>query len=212
MKNALLLVLALAAAAGVRAVPLQRDLGLGLSLLRLHDLPADLAADAPAGRSYVLDLRYVKGGPAEGAALLAWLRAHAGPHTPVFLLANARTAPALLAPLNSPEAVTGLVIIGAAARGFEPDIALAVPAGAERRAYAALETGTAVDSLITVKNDKIRNDEASRAASRLPDTGADDPPKDDAAPAAKAAPPALIDPVLQCAVQVHRSLLALRRL
>jgi len=61
-------------------------------------------------------------------------RAHA-----IFLLANRDTSPELLAPLASPDAVAGLVILGAASPDFEPDIALAVDAKADRRAYDAFE-------------------------------------------------------------------------
>jgi hypothetical protein len=128
----------------------------------------------------------------------------------VFLLANRDTSPALLAPLNSADAVTGLVIVGAGAPGFSPDIALPVSSADEKRAYDAMEHGASVESLITDRVLKSRNDEATLARERLSDSGADDaePP----APAPAATPPPLIDPVLQRAVQLHRSLLALRRL
>lgn len=194
------------------AAPLERDLGQGLAYLRVHALPADLPASAAAGHPVVLDLRYVAGGPAEAAGLFAWLKHHAGIRTPVFLLANDRTGAALLAPLNSPEAVTGLIILGAAAPGFEPDIALAVPPAEERRAYDALEHGAATDSLVVTRTDKPRNDEATLAKARLADPadGDDEPPAEEKPKPAP--PPQVIDAVLQRAVQLHRSLLALKRL
>ena len=213
MKAAHLLLFASLCALGqAGAAPLERDLGRGLSFLRVHALPADLAKGAAAGHPVVLDLRYVQGGPNEAAGLLAWLKQHAGAKTPVFLLANDQTSAALLVPLNSPEAVTGLVILGAAAHGFDPDIALAVPAADERRAYNALERGAAITSLVVARDDKPRNDEATLAKARLADDSSeDDEPKPVEKP--KPAPaPQVIDPVLQRAVQLDRSLLALRRL
>jgi hypothetical protein len=213
MKNAFLLLFSAALVLGAaRAAPLERDLGRGLAYLRIYALPGDLAASPAAGHPTVLDLRYVQGGPAEAAGLLAWLKGHAGTHTPVFLLANVRTSAALLAPLNSPESVTGLVILGASAPGFEPDIALAVPAAAERRAYDALEKGAAIDSLVLARDDKPRNDEATLAKARLADAGdGDEAPAADEKPK-PALPAQIIDPVLQRAVQLHRSLLALKRI
>jgi hypothetical protein len=214
MKTACLLALAASLALASAAAPLERDLGQGLAYVRVHTLPADLAALPAAGHPLVLDLRYVQGGPAEAAGLYAWLRQHAGPHFPVFLLANDATSAALLAPLNSPEAVNGLVILGAAAHGFDPDIALEVAPEAERQAYDALEKGAAIDSLVIAKDDKPRNDEATLAKARQADADAadeDNAPKPEEKPK-PASPPQIIDPVLQRAVQLDRSLLALKRL
>ncbi len=211
MKPALLL-LAVLAAARLRAAPLERDLGEGLAFVRVHALPADLPDGPAAGHPTVLDLRYVHGGPAEASGLLAWLKRHASPRTPVFLLANGDTSPALLAPLNSPEAVNGLVILGPAAPGFDPDLALAVPSELERRAYDALENGATIDSLTVARSDKVRNDEAMLAKARLADSAdEDDSPKPEDKPK-PAPPPPVLDPVLQRAVQLDRSLLALKRL
>jgi len=212
MKTLFLLLLAAGLAAGVRAAPLERDLGRGLTYLRVHALPADLAAPEAAGHPFILDVRYARGGAGDAAGLLAWLRQHASPRHPVFLLANTATSAALLAPLNSPEAVTGLVILGAAAPGFDPDIAVAVSAEEEQRAYDALERGAAVDSLVNARVEKLRNDEAALAKARLTDNSDNDnEPKLDERPKPVPAPQ-LIDPVLQRAVQLHRSLLALKRI
>jgi hypothetical protein len=201
-----------APAPALPSAPLERDLGQGLAYVRVHALPADLPDPAAFGRRpCVVDLRYVAGGDPEAAALLAWLKRVAGVHSPVFLLANAATSGPLLAPLNSPDAVIGLVIVGASAPGFSPDISVHVAPADERRAYEALEKGATVESLLTDRVIKSRNDEATLARSRLPDDGTDD--ADPAPPAATAAqPPPLVDPVLQRAVQLHRTLLALKRL
>ena len=211
MKPALLFLSAVLAA-GLRAAPLERDLGQGLAYVRVHALPADLPGGPGAGHPTVLDLRYVHGGPAEAAGLLAWLKQHASPRTPVFLLANGGTSPELLAPLGSPEAVNGLVILGPAAPGFDPDLAIAVTPEAERRAYDALEQGAPIDSVVVARSDKVRNDEAMLAKARLADSAEeDDSPKPEEKPK-PAPPPQVIDPVLQRAVQLDRSLLALKRL
>jgi hypothetical protein len=214
MKTTVLLFLA--AALSALGAPLERDLGQGLSYYRIQALPDDLPNPAAVGaRPCVLDLRYVHGGDAEAGALLGWLRRQGGIHTPVFLLANSDTSGALLAPLNSPDAVIGLVIVGASAPGFSPDVGLRVAPGDERRAYDALAQGATVESLVADRVIKSRNDEAMLARARLSDSEADaaESPPAAAADAAKpASPPPLIDPVLQRAVQLHRSLLALKRL
>jgi hypothetical protein len=213
MKTALLLVLSAAlVATGARAAPLERDLGSGLVYFRAHVLPEDLPGPGSVGpHPCVLDLRYVRGGNAEGAALLGWLKRQAGVRTPVFLLANADTSGPLLAPLNSPDSVIGLVIIGPASPGFSPDIGLSVSPKDERRAYDAMEKGATIESLLNERVIKSRNDEATLARSRLSDSDSGEP---EAAPAAAPAarPPPLIDAVLQRAVQLHRSLLALKRI
>ena len=200
-------------ARGVPAAPAERDLGQGLEYFRVHELPADLPPEnLGSKRPCILDVRYVRGGRPAAAALLFWLKAHAGPRSPVFLLANSDTSPALLAPLYPGDAVPGLVILGPAAHDFEPDIALAVSPWAERRAYDAFEKGAPLDSLIHPKVDKVRDDEERLDKEHLPDSAA--PPEqaaDSAKPAAAAQLPP-VDPVLQRAVQLHRSLLALKRL
>jgi hypothetical protein len=163
----------------------------------------------------VLDIRYVQGGADDAGVLLAWLKFHAGPRTPVFLLANAATSPALLAPLDSPDAVAGLVILGSAAPRFSPDIALKVTPERERRAYEALEKGTPVDSLIVEVLKKPRVDEEKLTREHLSDSAVADDDSDSDEPAAPQpgeAHPQLIDPVLQRAVQLDRALLALKRL
>ncbi|HEX3730773.1 MAG TPA: hypothetical protein VHV47_13270 [Opitutaceae bacterium] len=206
------LLLLLALAPGLRAAPLERDLGQGLVYWRAHAVPEDLPA-AIGRRPCVLDVRYVEGGERAGAELLAWLKAHASPHTPVFLLANGETSGALLSPLNSADAVLGLVVIGAQTKDFEPDLGLKVSASEERKAYEALEHGASVDSLINERVEKVRNDEETLEKAHA--EGEDAPDDTDAAPPsppAKAVPPQLIDASLQRAVQLDRALLALKRL
>jgi len=196
------------------AAPIDLDLGLGLVYHRAHVLPADLPMNESVRQHpCVLDLRFAQGDAQGGARLLAWLKLHASLKTPVFLLANAETSPVLLMPLNSPDAVIGLIILGPEAPNFTPDIALRVSAAVDRRAYTALEKGAPVQSLIVEKLDKPRVDEEMLAREHLSDSAVRDDDAD--APAAKTAPapPAqLIDAVLQRAVQLDRTLLALKRI
>jgi hypothetical protein len=221
-----ILVLALASVSA-RAAPVEREVEPGLVYFRVHELPADLPEDgsAPTGkgsaippgsalpRARIVDVRYASGDPAAAALLLGWLRSHAGPKSPVFLLANPETSAALLAPLNSPDAVPNLVILGPVAPNFEPDIAMKVSGSLERRAYDAFEKGATLDSLIHVTVEKERDDEEHLEKDRLKDRpSAADTDAETAKPAKDSATPPLIDTILQRAVQLHQALLALRRL
>jgi hypothetical protein len=209
----------------VRAAPLERDLGQGLAYFRVHSIPADLPSDESVRhRPCVVDVRYVRGDRAAAVALLAWLKSHATPKSPILLLANPDTAPVLLVPLNSANAVPGLLVVGPSARNFGPDISVSVAPSLERRAYDALEKGASIDSLISAPVVKERNDEERLDREHLEDSAppdqARDAPKPETAdsatdagqPAKPPAPPPLIDPVLQRAVQLHRALVALKRL
>ena len=216
MKSILFPFLALSIPAILHAAPIDRDLGLGLVYHRAHTLPADLPMNESVRQhACVLDLRFTQGNAEAAGRLLAWLKLHASPRTPVFLLANTGTSLALLAPLNSPDAVIGLVIVGPAAPNFTPDIALKVSPQADRRAYDALENGAPVQSLLVEKLDKPRLDEEKLARGHLSDSAVRDDDFDGdrtAAPAAAKSPPQLIDAVLQRAVQLDRTLLALKRI
>jgi len=193
------------------ASPLTLDLGQGLAYHRAHALPADLPSASPAKpRPLVLDLRYAAGDADAGTALAAWLKFHAAPRSPIFLLANAATSPALRAAFAARDESAGLVVLGVASAEFTPDVDVPVDPAEERRAYDALETGTALAALIAPPLEKPRYDEAKLVAGRLP-ARAPPPDLEPAAPA-PSAPPPLIDAVLQRAVHLHRALLALKRL
>jgi len=206
------------AALAARGAGLDRDLGQGLAYHRVHQLPADLPTAETARRQpCVLDLRYVEGGTDAAAALAAWLKFHATAHAPVFILANAATSSALVAPLTSPHPGASIVVIGGAADGFAPDIALKISPVAERQAYDALERGVAIDTLLTENADKPRNDEAKLAKDRATDLSpADELPVNAPADSDNASkpkpPPPLIDTALQRAVQLHRTLVALKKI
>lgn len=203
-----------------RAAPVSRNLGQGLAYHRVHQLPADLPTAEEARRQpCILDLRYVSGKAEEAAALVAWLKFHATTHAPVFVLANSETSAALISVITPRGAGASVVVLGVATATFTPDIALKISAEAERRAYDAFEHGATTDALITENPDKPRNDEAKLAKDRQPDLSAANAEDASApavapgeSPAKPKTPPPVVDVVLQRAVQLHRALLALRKL
>jgi hypothetical protein len=203
-----------------------QDLGRGLIYVRLQRLPDDAALlttvwNAPA---LIIDLRHPAGATAH--AIPADLPSR--PRTaPLLMLVGPGTPTDLLAVLR--DHAPAFITIGLAAPGLTPDIVLSVNPEADARAYAALEAGASVNSLISENTYKHRFDEAAlardRDAGETEDEGPkskvegreDAPPTAAAAPApiaAKSAPPAmpLKDTVLERAVQLHRALLALGKL
>lgn len=222
------------AAAAARATPpstaptpapvLRRELGDGYIYYRVHTVPHDLpTSDSSRRHPSVLDLRYASAGADAAAVLRSWLAFHATVRTPVFVLVNGATAPALLPPLEPRRDQPGLLVIGVATPGFQPDITVAESAAGEREAYDALEHGATVEALTTDNPDKERNDEASLARnfdSPAPDDdddggnvdqvqSPDDSSPDNAAPAH--AKPPLIDAALQMALHLGQGLKILDR-
>jgi hypothetical protein len=172
----------------------------------------------------IIDLRHPAGATAH--AIPADLPSR--PRTaPLFILVGPGTPVDLLAALR--DHAPALITIGLAAPGLTPDIALSVNPEADGRAYAALEAGAPVKSLISENFTKHRFDEAALARDRDGGETEDEGPKSKvegqeevpptaaAAPApvdAKSAAPEkpLKDTVLERAVQLHRALLALGKL
>ncbi len=229
----LLLVLVLSAGSWTRtaaAKPLILDLGQGLAYHRAHTLPSDLPAASPARpQPVVLDLRYTTGGPDAAITLAAWLKFRALPRTPVFILANTETSPAIRAAFADREDTPGLIVLGLNAPDFTPDLALTANSATERRAYDALTQNDAVTTLINPPLTKTRNDEAALAAEWNPDRTAPNSSAANLHPSDQSkrtitkslitpgdpttsTPPPLIDAVLQRAVHLHRALLALRQI
>jgi hypothetical protein len=217
---AIYLCLLLAVTGVARSAPPPRNLGQGLLYYRLHQLPADLPTDESERRQpCILDLRYVDGHDAEATALAAWLKFHATPRAPVLILANAETSRGLIAAIEPRGAGAAVVVLGNTQSPFTPDIPVKISAEAERRAYDALDHGTPAESLITENPDKPRNDEAKLAKERQsdPSPGTESSPaaatatSTDESPKEKSTPP-VIDAVLQRAVHLHRTLVALRKL
>lgn len=205
----------------LRGAAVEQSLGQNLSYLRVHELPADLPKTAAAPRgALVLDLRFAHATENDAVAFGAWLKFYARPQSPVFLLANDQTDQALLAPLSGPEKPAGIVTLGPAKEGLNWDVPVKIPPEADRIAYDLFEHGASVDQLIVRKVEKVRRDEASMAKTW---TGATTPTENEdaeesaSAPAAPGAekPPATVPPldlVLQRAVQLHRALLALKKI
>ena len=173
------------------AVPL--DLGQKLSYVRLHRLPEDAATlpaawEAPA---LIVDLRYPVGDPPPGFAAALAVRPRIAP---LFVLTGPAPPAALLAALR--QRAPALIIVGLAVPGLTPDIALAVKAEDDRRAFDALESGTSIESLISEKSTKRRFDEAelAREHGRNPDNDAAEtpaPPVSSGSAESSGAPPAL---------------------
>lgn len=186
------------------------DLGDGLDYFRVLALPADLPAATP--KACVLDLRYTPGETPAAVALAAWLKFHASARTPVFVLANAGTAPVLLSALTGNALPAGTLTLGTPTRHFAPDIVIHTDAETERRAYDAFTAGTPLASLIQENTAKRRFDEAEmlrRQGAGEPLEGEDGdeiPATKPPDPSAPAAPPPLFDATLQRAVQLHRGL------
>jgi hypothetical protein len=202
------LVLALGTAATpAGAATLVRDLGQGLTYFRVHDLPGDQPSP-PSGRpgACVIDLRFAKSDDASAATFRAWVTFNLSAHTPVFILENTQTDAALLAALPG-GAHPGLFVLAPISARISPDIAVHVTEDADKKAYDALEKGADVGSLLSDYPDKPRIDEAYLEKEHIADSDAPDEPTDKPAP-----PVPLTDPMLQRAVQLHRGLLALRRI
>lgn len=203
---------ALVWAAAAQAAPLARDLGNGLTYVRVHAVPQDLPTDKTAeNHGCVLDLRYAQGSAEVAPVLEAWLKFRATPRTPIFVLVNGSTAPALFGALGHRDATPGLLVIGVASQPFAPDITVSESATDERQAYDALEKGLSVSALTTDNPDKQRNDEASLARDRTAepaDADTSDTPTT-ATPSPKHSSPPL-DAALQEALHVFQGLRAMK--
>jgi hypothetical protein len=191
----------------LRAATLPRDLGKGLTYYRVHELPADQPSPL-AGRpgACIIDLRYAKADEASAATLRAWIKFNVSVRAPIFVLENAQTDPSLLAAIPG-SGQPGLVVLAPFTDRVAPDVAVHVSPADDRRAYEALEKGADVGSLLSDYPDKPRVDEAYLEKEHIADSEAPDVPSEKAAP-----PLPLTDPLLQRAVQLHRGLLALKRI
>lgn len=205
----------------------RHNLELDLAYARSTDITADLDAIAHSLSKHpaiVLDLRQ-DGATEKSAADLARLLTRP-PATPRFvriILLSKDSSRALMKELTTD--IPGVVTLAAQSELFTPDIKVAVTPEEDRLAYEALSHGVALSKLLSGSTpQKIRYDEASLVrdhtnnGARMPLTEeSEDEPASDAptaTPPADAPKPAPqpVDRVLLRAVQLHRTLLALKKL
>ena len=227
LRTFLFIVFFLATITGSQAA-LEKELGQALAYVRVTDASADtaLAVDTIERRpALVLDLRSLPADEKFAVAIRAALAKPPAPHAVRFVLINSTTAPALLAALND-DTSKFVITLGPRSPAIAPDIAVSISDDEDRRAYAALATGTPLEKLITDSHEKPRYDEARLVQdhtngvtppdSLLPADADDDSvttePDTEKKPAAAPKPVAPVDLVLERAVQIHRSLLALKKL
>ena len=229
-RSSLLFFVLFLSASIVAQAALEKDLGQALAYLRVTDASADtaLVVDTIGRRpALVLDLRSqpVANGLAE--AIQTALAKPPGTHALRVVLINSTTAPALVTAIT--DALPSVITIGPRSPAITPDIAVSITDEEDRRAFAALAEGTPLEKLISDPHDKPRYDEAKLVQdhangvtppdSVLPADADDDAVTTDAVSEKKPAlaekkpvPAPVIDLVLERAVQLHRSLLTLKKL
>lgn len=190
-------------------------LGQNLDYLRVREFPAGLASAPPATTgALVLDLRFATVGANDGFAVATWLNSRARANAPVFVLFNSGTQPALLDALAPGHLPSGVITLAPSGTSLPADIVIDVDAAADRKAYEAYDHGTALTDLVVIPTAKQRFDEAAliRRDAASDTDGKSGPTAPPTRPPAPGTPPPLVDAVLQRAVQLHRSLLALGRI
>jgi hypothetical protein len=149
------------------------------------------------------------------------------PHAVRIVLVNSATDPAIVTALED-DALLSVITLSPRSPNLTADIQVATSADEERKALDALSNGTPLEKLIADAHDKRRYDEAklvhdhangvTPSEDELPADAEDDTistepttGKKNSGAEKKAAPPAR-DLVLERAVQLHRALLALKKL
>lgn len=210
-----------------RAATMERDLGRGLSYLRATDLVSDLPAieaTLSTRRALVLDLRQLEADEDTARILRGRLSLPAASARTVrLILISGRTSATVLAQLQ--EDLPGVLTLAAAIPALTPDIGVSIGSSEDRVAYDALATGTPLEKLLDTETpQKLRYDEASlvrdhaNGISRAlpsdfePGEVAADGEATSYSDAAAKPPAPIIDRVLLRAVQLHRTLIALRKL
>lgn len=213
----------------LHAATTEHDLQQGLAYLRATELTPDLAViekQFAAHASLILDLRHTAADDDSAAALGRLLaRSPATPHLARFILISESTSPALLKQLAID--LPGTVTLAAQTKNLHPDIAVSTTSDEDNLAYDALTSGVSFDKLLSgTTPQKARYDEASLVRDHANGAnGRYQPPDEpelepanseqsDTPPAAAIEKPAPqpVDRVLLRAVQLHRALLALKKL
>ncbi len=187
------------------------DLGRGLTYLRVGSVSESagvIAATVPQNRPLVLDLRYVVATDEDARLLSSALGQRTG-SLPLFILISPETPPALARALSRLPA--GAITLGVAGSAPTPSVIIAQATDTDRRAYAAALDGLALETLISGKIIKERFDEASLVKDFQNGHANPSPPPapDLAAKPGPEKPQVLTDRVLQRAVHLHRTLVAL---
>jgi len=190
------------------------ELDPGLAYLRIHSLTqsaSDLRSALLRPGALVLDLRYTADEPGAVDALRELNSQPAKPK--LYVLVSPATPAAFSAILTTTS--TPVVTLGLKDSHPVPQVVVDQTAEADRAAYAAYESGTALARLISGKIEKERFDEAT-LVHEFKNGNHDAKPPEAAPPAGKDASPApavvpLVDRVLQRAVHLHHALLALKR-
>lgn len=209
---------------------IEKDLGQALLFLRVTDASADrsLMLDTIERRpALVLDLRGLNCEADFVAALHSALVKPPLPHAARIVLINAATTSTIVAALDD-DALLSVITLAPRSAKVTADIQIAITAEEERRALETLSNGTPLEKLITYSRDKRRYDEAklvhdhvngvTPSDDELPADADDDTvttepttkKKTNGAEKKTEQPPH--DLVLERAVQLHRSLLALKKL
>ncbi len=181
----------------------------GLRYLRIHSLPQsahELSAALLKPDALVLDLRYVADEPAAADALRVLNSEPAKPR--LYILVSPAT-PATVADIIATSSAR-LVTMGIKDAHPAPAVVVAQSVDNDRRAYAALDQGTTLESLVSGKVDKERFDEAELVKEFKSGNHDAHPPEGDPDSTAPA-PAHLTDRVLQRALQLYQAQQALKR-
>jgi hypothetical protein len=208
----------------------EKDLGQSLAYFRVTDARADQGGlvDTIARRPMlVIDLRGLASEADFVTALHAALAKPPAPHAVRIVLINSTTATSVVAALDD-DALLSVITLAPRSPGLAADIQTTTTIEEDRRALTAFANGTPVEKLIDDTRDKRRYDEAklvhdhvngiTPASDELPADADDDAVTSEPAKEKKTngtekkaeQPPR--DLVLERAVQLHRALLALKKI
>ena len=209
-----------------RGAPLEADLGQGLSYLRPIQAEEDIASlRAPLSQrgALILDFRGVKATPETAHLLRATLQSHAATDRLRFILINESTSLELRAAATA--RLPGIVSLAPASENpVGADVSVITAAQLETRAIEIIEKGGPVTQLLPSAVEKERYDEASLVRDHAQGKDREPPPTPkkpgpvpaiadknaESATEAEANAP-VVDAVLHRAVQLHRTLLALKK-
>lgn len=225
----LVLVIFLVLPFGLRAA-IEKDLGQALFFLRITDARAEqsIMTDTVGSRAaLILDLRGLACEIDFVTLLHTALAKPPAPHTVRIVLVNSATDPAIVAALED-DALLSVITLSPRSPNLTADIQVATSADEERKALDALSNGTPLEKLIADAHDKRRYDEAklvhdhangvTPSDEELPADAEDDTITTEPTSgkknsgAEKKAVQLPRDLVLERAVQLHRALLALKKL